>query len=644
MQALETVPRPGASGWLPGLLFLLLLGAALAARLAGSPLLDEQGRLTGLDKDTLRRIERVRALAEPGRPYPWREPREGYPEGTLSHWTLPMDGVIVALDKAAAPWWPGMGRFQAGAILAGPLLGGLSLLAFFLLAARLLGAWRGLVAAAVYGLSSTAIVITQLGNGDHQSLQHLCAVVTLLCFALLAEGQDAWWAGPLAGLSLGLGFWVTAETLALQLLLAGAVLLHLVPPRTRGERAVVHLGWVVPALFLSFLGDRLEHPGTWMSFEWDQVSGFQLYPQAALAAFLLLVRFQPGPLRGRPAAGLLVPAAGAAALALAPWLFCSGLREALREQAALYRQTAAWTRNAVNEFRPLLLSTGILPTASLAQRYTPLIYLLPLFLAAFLGVRALRPGTRAALLLLGLGLAGLAALQVKLSHLFLVLYPLFLVLGGERLVGLVVRREKARRHWRAAGAAALVGIALVQAPWRREAPEPAYFEAAANMLERIQRLRPRETGPGRRDTVLAPWHLGADILLHTDKRIVASGYHRNLPGIHDAYRAFLAKGWGQAEPIFRRRGVRWVVAAFDPSLLLQAQAVVDDLEPVARLEGDRVLWLPAAHETLWNHLVGPDPLHSERLRCLWESETSTEFEGRLVPLFRIYEVRYPEEG
>jgi len=93
---------------------------ALAVRLIGmdARLGDDGLRLS--DPDTLRRIVRLDHLVDPASPYPYLDPRDGYQvdparRGSVLHWTLPMDAVIVALDPLAHALHPDARRFAAGA-------------------------------------------------------------------------------------------------------------------------------------------------------------------------------------------------------------------------------------------------------------------------------------------------------------------------------------------------------------------------------------------------------------------------------------------------------------------------------------------------------------------------------------------------
>src|SRR6266566_1867088 len=85
---------------------------------------------------------------------------------------------------------------------------------------------------------------------------------------------------------------------------------------------------------------------------------------------------------------------------------------------------------------------------------------------------------------------------------------------------------------------------------------------------------------GDRRAVLADWSIGAFLLYETDHPVVASGYHRNLAGIHDAYRVFVARipeDVEQLGAILHERGVRWIVTRYDPQLFVRGSRSFPEL-------------------------------------------------------------------
>src|SRR2546427_3238859 len=140
----SAMPRADVSGRISGATIgplAVLMGIALAFRLIGMTATARDGAIRFDDPDTLRRLVRLQPLADSATPYPYRDPADGWSadparRGTVIHWTLPMDSVILALDRIFAPLYPRARRFEAGAAWAGPVLGTLAVGAFLLLARR----------------------------------------------------------------------------------------------------------------------------------------------------------------------------------------------------------------------------------------------------------------------------------------------------------------------------------------------------------------------------------------------------------------------------------------------------------------------------------------------------------------------------
>ncbi len=197
------LPSPPWQRWLLVGLVVVLVGTAFGVRVDRGHVVVGEESILFRDNDTARRLVRLENLVDPDKPYPYQNPLDGYPEGSVIHWTLPMDWVIMALDPLVSWAYPQARRFEAGAVWADCVLGALSVLAVALLSMRWLGPWLGLLAAALYGFSFPAVHITEYGLGDHQALQHLLSVVALLGLVCLVWGRRegawrTWWEHPWA--------------------------------------------------------------------------------------------------------------------------------------------------------------------------------------------------------------------------------------------------------------------------------------------------------------------------------------------------------------------------------------------------------------------------------------------------------------
>jgi hypothetical protein len=129
-----------------------------------------------LDADTVRRLVKVDNLAA-ATDYPFREPRDGFPEGAVIQWSLPMDWVIQALDATAPAMHPATRRYETGAMLAGPVLGALAVLAFALLAWRLLPPGQAALAALLYAVSAPGVEVTRFRR-RHRRWMRRCRTAT----------------------------------------------------------------------------------------------------------------------------------------------------------------------------------------------------------------------------------------------------------------------------------------------------------------------------------------------------------------------------------------------------------------------------------------------------------------------------------
>lgn len=557
--------------------FLLLVGifvAAVSVRLGPREhLLQPEGLLIH-DLDTLRRLARIEAIDAAGH-YPLVETHDGFPAGTQLHWTLPMDWVIRGLDPLVGWTLPRERGYEAGAVLAGPLLAAVAALLFALLASRLLGAGPGLVAGLLYAWSYPFVNTSLLGNGDHQTLQQLAAVLAVLGLlnglrevvpvaaaagtgsAIETDPTPAAWRWPLAsGAALGFTIWVSTELMLLFYVFVLALSLLAVWPWPDARRRVacrrVLLPWSLGVLALSGLAHVIEHRDDLSTLAWDVVSWFQVWQVAVFVLFAAGVRVV-GTRRGPFA----VVGLGAAALALGCLpLLVPSLRDAVVAQTSAAAEVSVWLHGEVSEFRSLGSGEGIF--AAFARRDGYLVLALPL---ALVGLAWARIGAVAALTLGTLGAATLALYlwEVKLGHLFALVFPVVLVAGWQG----VLRRCGGERHvWLPRVAAALaVSSVFLQLPGPRA---PTLRNNDLFVRDICAQVASRRAG-ALDASVLAPWDMGAPLMYRAGVGVVASGYHRNIEGIRDGFRFWLADVADRAAAmdLLRQRRVRWVVAWYD---------------------------------------------------------------------------------
>ncbi|MEO6594059.1 MAG: hypothetical protein ABIP94_04835 [Planctomycetota bacterium] len=631
---------------------LLLVIGSVALRVHPAVITTSPAGIHFIDADTVRRLVRLHDL-DTATEYPSVEPRDGFPEGTVLQWTLSMDWVIRALDAIAPRIHPNARRYETGAALAGPVLGGLAVLAFALLVRRLLAPPRAALAALLYAVSAPAIEVTRLGNGDHQTLQDLCAVVSLLGCLVLVAGNGGNVLALLTGAALGLSLWVNAESMVLLVIVALMMLVSL----SLCDRATVQRR--LPALLLcasacaavTVTGQLVESGGA-LTLQWDRISCFQGAASLALIGFLGLTRVFDRHFP-RPAVAMPLAAAVAAALAAAPFLLVPALREGLGEQLLAARAMSGFATACVAEYKALFASGTDL--ARLVFGGT--VFLAPLCLTALLFGRCLPLSQRAGIAVPAVCLGALVLDQVKLSHLFAIPWALLLVAGGAAGLEWIGRwlhlGTEAMRRTRWTMGLLLAGHAIWHMLTLTFTPPSAEDAlASADRREVVAALQdlafsPRSPTEGERVTVMAPWDLGHYLLYDTEKPIVASSYQRRIDGIRDSFDVLCSQTPEQALEILRRCRCRWWVRNGDPSFLLQYHVVVAGRTKLGQVvhEGDRTrIDLDASVQTtLWAKTAAGAP-SVRGFELVFESKrTSTWWGGLTGPPFRVFRIHYADE-
>jgi hypothetical protein len=635
------------------------------------------------DPDTLRRLVRVERLTDATTPYPYRDPDDGWyadeaRRGTTLHWTLPMDAVILALDRFARPLHPGSPKFAAAAAWSGPVLAVLGVLVYYALAARWMSAPQAYLAALLGSLAHSSILGTAFGNGDHAALQGVCATAALLGLLAITAGRAERSMAILTGAALGLGLWVTSETMVAFYAMALGALLSVCagPLEERRRLAWRHVEWAIAALLVAAAGDRVEHPGAGWTFEWDQVSGFQLYQLGVFSVFALLVSWLLARSPARPPLSVVAIAAAAAiGTGLLPFALSGASRVALSAELGKAHAANLWAQSQVSEYRALFSTEGFFVPNLAWERFTWPLFALPVFL---LGVwRDARPvALRLAIASTVSVLFAFTCYEMKLGHLFMVVFPVAVVVGGGWLATQAVRRSVLpQRYAHALGSVAAVFFFLladhpvtmtpVATALARGGPfaavsRPADLTQIDELMDELRTLVPRE---GSQRSILADWTLGAYILYHTDHPVVASGYHRNLAGIRDAYRVFVARipeDVDTLSAILRERGVGWIVTKNDTRAYAAGTRSFPDLGEFARyqsisyLEHGDYAWrlAPLPFDTrrtfLWgahitSHFSEPVSVGDLELRLRAEVPRESYARGR-TPTYLVYEVGEAARG
>jgi hypothetical protein len=235
-----------------------------------------------IDTDSYARILRVQDLRETWDWYDATVDRSNAPFGESSHWTRPLDVLLLAGATLAAP---AVG-FERGLYWAAAFIGPvLQILTGILLAWAVapLVRGRGLVMIAL--LAQPAVMVYSLaGRADHHGLILLAFTVLsgYLIRAFVAPGRRRY--ALLAGAWGGFGLWVSTEfLLPLAAVLAVTALTWLVHGRayTETNRALT-LGWFVATAVALILERPLQHLS---SVEYDKLSIVHVVVSGIAAAF-----------------------------------------------------------------------------------------------------------------------------------------------------------------------------------------------------------------------------------------------------------------------------------------------------------------------------------------------------------------------
>jgi hypothetical protein len=649
MVAMSPEARPKI--FLLTLLALMLIGATL--RVYPSVITTNEQGIDFLDADTVRRLVRINNLDE-SPVYPDFEPRDGYPNGAHIQWSLPMDWLIRAIDAVAPKWHEEARPYETGAVLAGPIMGTLSVLAFALLARRILAGWQATLAAFLFAVSGPGIEVTRLGNGDHQSLQDLCIVVAMLgCLALILGKAGARLAIT-AGAALGLSMWVNAESMV-ALGINGLMILAGFCFATREQiedRLPNLLKFAIAAVVVTIPGQFLESGGA-LTLEWDRISCFQ---SASMVGLLIMVwSLRKFLARGlRPIAALAAAGGVAGAIALLPFLLVTGLRETLAAELQRAATFTTFARPCVAEYKRLFADGAGLALLV----YGSTLYLLPVCFIGLFWAKHLSATLRASLLVPILLLGGLVLDQVKLSHMFCIIEPLLLIGGGTAILDLIhkksgMRAETQERLHLAGGLLLAVMGAWHITSLTLASKAPTGITAASQRQELVAAVNeiafaPKDEVEADRVGIMAPWDLAHYLLYGTKKSVIASSYQRRVEEIRDSFRVFCSTDPDEALAVLKERKARWLIRPGDPSLLLQLHEVVPGAPQLGRAvirDGvARTELNPAVRDTLWARTASGEQL-PDWLELAWQGEhIATWWSAFTGPHWRVFRIRYPDEG
>jgi hypothetical protein len=584
------------------------------------------GQLWIHDADTVRRLVRLEAI-DASDTYPVVEPMDGFPKGTVIHWTLPMDWALRTLNPIGKWFYPNARGYEAGAIIAGPALGLAAVLLMIVAGVRLFGAFAGLAIATFYAFAYGGVQSSRLGVGDHQTLQQLALLGTALAFIAFLKRRSTGLATWLAGALLGLAVWVSTESMLFVYLWSFVAVLHMLlaeDERTAWRQQLqASIGFVVVVA----IGHLVEQRHALLAFELDKISTLQLYQAAVLLVFVSLVRALP--LRSR---GQRVFTAAGCATALGLALLPKAL-----DQFEAFAEINVWLQEEIVEFQGLF--TGLGPFVGLTKAIgteSPLLLALPLFVFGLLVNKRMTHDLRITLAVMTVATFALEAWEVKLAHFFSIFFPIVMVCGSQPLFDRIAGRFGQAKAKLAAvtGAVVLVVCALMSMP----AP---YSQGSGPMIERgwrqvCNRLAVH-SGGNKDGAVLAPWDRGAHIMYYAGLPVLASGYHRNIDGILAGNRVYLSTKAKRAEVmrVLRERRVRWIVADYQMLFLLTAPKTLGRPALAHWQPGGLTFHEEAGHTFFWELRYAQQV---PGLRLV-EEGPAIELQGVPQSLFRLYELR-----
>lgn len=503
-----------------------------------------QGELP--DTDAYTWANRAGRLLETGAWFDSTEPRSNAPFGETSHWTRPLDVLTIAIAAPVAPFTGIRAAVFLAAAVLPPLLG-------LLMCASLVWASASLVPRAALALVALAVFAQPLpmlyavaGRLDHHLLiLSLFGLTFGWLLRAITGGNRA--QAVLAGISAGVGLWVSTEFLAT--LLAVQVGLGMLWLRD-GDAAPGRR--FAAGLFGSATIAALIERGTtaFTAVEFDRISLPHVALVALVSAFWLVLARIPARTPSRRAASAAL--AGCAVVLVLVILFPGFERGPFAQVDAGTR--SLWL-NGVTELHGLFVGSG---------RAGRLLYFLgPALVALPWSVRmALKDVVerRRAWLLFTLFLAVFCALTVTQVRWSLYVQTLGAVGLAGALHGLLKRLE----HATPAGLAAVARVILVTGAltgfalgsWLLDDRRPPTGQATATGTCSVRELADRLPAEPAH-VVLALMDFGPELLYRTPHSVIATPYHRN-PGIVAAHR-ILTSTTEEARDEIEARGIDWIL-------------------------------------------------------------------------------------
>lgn len=505
------------------------------------------GRFSALafrDPDDAMRLVQVRDWLAGQSFFDVSQHRVNPPYGGPMHWSRIVDMPIAALILLLRPLL-GAANAELVACIAVPLLllGGL-VAAAFTAARRVAGSAVALVGVILLLTSPSILVQFAPLRIDHHGWQILLAGVALMG----ASDQRPARGGVIAALALATWLQISSEALPYAALFAGLFALRHWIERDQGPRFLAFA--VTLGLAAAILLALLRGPGALLATHCDALSYAYVWPLVALALAAALA----GRVIGLDTARRrLIVAALAGGAAVLTFLGTGGPCLAGDPFAALGPVAYRLWYLKVMEGRPIWAQ-------DLAMRGAILLPALAGLAGALLAAWRSSGAARARWATLALLIVG-ATLVATLVMRALSVAHLFALPGIAWLIVLLFRRAQAARSpiIRVLGSAALVLLspAGLSAGWiALVSRHPAEDKSAAADCRAQFLLAPLDRLPPA--TLFAPIDMGPDILLRTRHSVIATAHHRNVAGLTQVIRAFVADPQ-QARSIVAGSGATYLV-------------------------------------------------------------------------------------
>lgn len=553
------------------------------------------------DPDCYMRLVRVERLVETGGWWDHREPRSHPPEGESSHWTRPLDVLLIAGAAPLVPWLGWHKALETWGWWLSPVLQLAAVLALWWAFADSFDG-HGRMRLALLLLCQPAIFSTfAAGRPDHHSLI-LLAFILLVGFvrrAIRSGGHDMAWVR--AGLCAGAGLWVSVELLAA---VAVSGLACVWPYLVSGERAA--LGRAVrffTAMAVMTVIFRIveRSPREWFLVEYDVLSRVHLTGFVVAAGLLGTLRLltRSWATWARWTSFILVALAGLGlCLAIYPGFLRGGLYGNVPPE--LFEH---WMRY-VNEVQPLLLwrqESLALAVAGLG----PVLVALPVLWLRWRRSSVDLEKTDAFFQMALLGTFTVLSLwQVRwLVYAAFTFLPAY-TMAMNQAVGSV--EDGVNRRFQPLARVGIFALffsfvflgGLLDPNRSPEIEGPTIDDSHGELAAWVGRKElPTDGRPHR---VLSVPEIGPAILWHTRAEVMVTPYHRNVAGLLGSYQAFGTRSEEEFREYLARHEItlvlvpkRWVRSLMEDGTMMRRLALG---ESVAGLE---LIELPPRSSLLW---------------------------------------------